>query len=87
MRERPLWFGIGWSISSATRSLERSAAAQNTPTENAALSARLTAVDIIARRLTAAVLLIRALGGDWNSAIGDPHTGAAAAVTSPAGTG
>jgi len=56
-------------------------------TENAALSARLTAVDIIARRLTAAVLLIRALGGDWNSAIGDPHTGAAAAVTSPAGTG
>ena len=56
-------------------------------TENAALSARLTAVDIIARRLTAAVLLIRGLGGDWNSAIGDPHTGAAAAVTSPAGTG
>jgi outer membrane protein TolC len=44
-------------------------------TENAALSARLTAVDIIARRLTASVLLIRALGGDWNSAIGDPHTG------------
>jgi len=44
-------------------------------TENAALAARLTAVDIIARRLTAAVLLIRALGGDWNSAIGDPHTG------------
>jgi outer membrane protein TolC len=39
------------------------------------LSARLTAVDIIARRLTAAVLLIRALGGDWNSAISDPHTG------------
>jgi NodT family efflux transporter outer membrane factor (OMF) lipoprotein len=38
-------------------------------TENAALSARLTAVDIIARRLTAAVLLIRALGGGWNSAI------------------
>jgi NodT family efflux transporter outer membrane factor (OMF) lipoprotein len=40
-------------------------------TENAALSARLTAVDIIARRLTAAVLLIRALGGDWNSAKSD----------------
>jgi NodT family efflux transporter outer membrane factor (OMF) lipoprotein len=44
-------------------------------TENAALSARLTAVDIIARRLTASVLLIRALGGDWNSTSGDPHTG------------
>jgi NodT family efflux transporter outer membrane factor (OMF) lipoprotein len=44
-------------------------------TENAALSARLTAVDIIARRLTAAVLLIRALGGDWNNASADPHPG------------
>ncbi|HEY0800206.1 MAG TPA: efflux transporter outer membrane subunit [Steroidobacteraceae bacterium] len=44
-------------------------------TENAALSAHLTAVDIIARRLTATVLLIRALGGDWNSATGDRHTG------------
>jgi outer membrane protein TolC len=39
-------------------------------TENAALTARLTAVEIDARRFTATVLLIRALGGDWNSAMG-----------------
>jgi NodT family efflux transporter outer membrane factor (OMF) lipoprotein len=34
-------------------------------TENAALAARLTAVDIQARQLVATVLLIKALGGDW----------------------
>jgi len=34
-------------------------------TENAALSAELTASDIQVRRLTAAVLLIKALGGGW----------------------
>jgi NodT family efflux transporter outer membrane factor (OMF) lipoprotein len=34
-------------------------------TENAALAARLSAVDIEIRRATATVLLVRALGGDW----------------------
>ena len=34
-------------------------------TENAALQARLTAVDIEIRRANSAVLLIKALGGDW----------------------
>ena len=35
-------------------------------TENTALVARITAIDIDTRRLTACVLLIRALGGDWS---------------------
>jgi NodT family efflux transporter outer membrane factor (OMF) lipoprotein len=35
-------------------------------TENAALSARLAAADIEIRRATATVLLVKALGGDWN---------------------
>lgn len=34
-------------------------------TENAALAARLTAMDIEIRRASATVLLVRALGGDW----------------------
>jgi outer membrane protein, multidrug efflux system len=34
-------------------------------TENAALAARLTGVDIEIRRASATVLLVRALGGDW----------------------
>jgi NodT family efflux transporter outer membrane factor (OMF) lipoprotein len=42
-------------------------------TENAALAARITAIDIDARRITASVLLIRALGGDWNRASANPH--------------
>jgi outer membrane protein TolC len=37
-------------------------------TENAALAARITAIDINTRRHTASVLLIKALGGDWNRA-------------------
>jgi NodT family efflux transporter outer membrane factor (OMF) lipoprotein len=37
-------------------------------TENAALSAQLTAADIQIRRMSAAVLLIKALGGGWSSA-------------------
>jgi NodT family efflux transporter outer membrane factor (OMF) lipoprotein len=36
-------------------------------TENAALSAQLTAADIQIRRMSAAVLLIKALGGGWRS--------------------
>ena len=35
-------------------------------TENAALSAQLTAADIQIRRMSAAVLLIKALGGGWS---------------------
>jgi NodT family efflux transporter outer membrane factor (OMF) lipoprotein len=38
-------------------------------TENAALAARLTGVNIQVRRLTASVLLIKALGGDWSTAL------------------
>jgi NodT family efflux transporter outer membrane factor (OMF) lipoprotein len=38
-------------------------------TENAALSARLTAIAIQARRLGAGVSLIKALGGDWNGTL------------------
>ena len=34
-------------------------------TENAALQARLSAVDIEIRRANSTVLLIKALGGDW----------------------
>jgi NodT family efflux transporter outer membrane factor (OMF) lipoprotein len=37
-------------------------------TENAALAARLSAVDIQTRRLAASVLLVKALGGDWHAA-------------------
>jgi outer membrane protein, multidrug efflux system len=37
-------------------------------TQNAALSARLTAVDIDIRRATATVQLVKALGGDWSAA-------------------
>jgi NodT family efflux transporter outer membrane factor (OMF) lipoprotein len=37
-------------------------------TENAALAARLAAVDIETRRIGATVLLVGALGGDWQSA-------------------
>jgi NodT family efflux transporter outer membrane factor (OMF) lipoprotein len=36
--------------------------------ENAALSAQLAALNIQVRRITASVLLIKALGGDWNTA-------------------
>jgi len=35
-------------------------------TENAALAARLSAVDIQTRRITASILLVKALGGDWH---------------------
>jgi NodT family efflux transporter outer membrane factor (OMF) lipoprotein len=46
-------------------------------TENAALTARLAAIEIDARRFRASVLLIKALGGDWNSATGDRQAGRA----------
>jgi NodT family efflux transporter outer membrane factor (OMF) lipoprotein len=36
-------------------------------TENAALAARLSAVDIQTRRIAASVLLVKALGGDWHA--------------------
>jgi NodT family efflux transporter outer membrane factor (OMF) lipoprotein len=41
-------------------------------TENAALSARLSAADIEIRRATATVLLVKALGGDWHQAATQP---------------
>jgi NodT family efflux transporter outer membrane factor (OMF) lipoprotein len=40
-------------------------------TENAALAARLSATDIQLRRMTAAVLLVKALGGGWSAAGSD----------------
>jgi NodT family efflux transporter outer membrane factor (OMF) lipoprotein len=49
-------------------------------TENAALAARLTAVDIEIRRADATILLIRALGGDWKK----PTVAAAPAPAPPA---
>jgi outer membrane protein, multidrug efflux system len=49
-------------------------------TENAALAARLTGVDIEIRRASATVLLVRALGGDWKK----PTVAAAPAATPPA---
>jgi len=42
-------------------------------TENAALAARLAAVDIETRRISATVLLVRALGGDWESRASMAH--------------
>ncbi len=41
-------------------------------TENAALAARLSAADIQARRMAAAVLLVKALGGGWVAADAPP---------------
>ena len=46
-------------------------------TENAALTARLTVIETEARRFRDSVLLIKALGGDWNSATGDRQAGRA----------
>jgi hypothetical protein len=48
-------------------------------TENAALAARLTAVDIEIRRADSTILLIRALGGDWEK----PTIAAAPAPPAP----
>ena len=45
--------------------------------ENAALSARLSAADIQARRLTASVLLVKALGGTWENPVASEATRAA----------
>lgn len=51
-------------------------------TENAALAARLSAVDIQMRRASATVLLVKALGGDWQRPAGAE---AAAARADPSG--
>jgi NodT family efflux transporter outer membrane factor (OMF) lipoprotein len=45
--------------------------------ENAALSARLSAADIQARRLNASVLLVKALGGTWENPLATQATHAA----------
>jgi len=45
-------------------------------TENAALAAHIKAIHIEARRLSASVLLIKALGGDWNRANEDRNESA-----------
>jgi NodT family efflux transporter outer membrane factor (OMF) lipoprotein len=45
--------------------------------ENAALAARLSAVDIQTRRITASILLVRALGGDWRATDGELRNAAA----------
>jgi NodT family efflux transporter outer membrane factor (OMF) lipoprotein len=54
-------------------------------TENAALSARLSAADIDIRRANATVLLVRALGGDWDAHAG-PLAASTASATPPAST-
>ena len=57
-------------------------------TENAALAAQLSAADIQLRRMSAAVLLVKALGGGWKSgadtAWSAPPSGAAGAPAAPA---
>jgi NodT family efflux transporter outer membrane factor (OMF) lipoprotein len=52
-------------------------------TENAALAARLSAADIQLRRMNAAVLLVKALGGGWHSVL-DATTAASSTQTASA---
>ncbi|MBS0377053.1 MAG: efflux transporter outer membrane subunit [Proteobacteria bacterium] len=54
-------------------------------TENAALAAQLSAVDIEIRRATATVLLVRALGGDWQQPLTATVAPAGAPGVAPSG--
>jgi outer membrane protein TolC len=65
----------------ALRNLERESGTEGldvAAAETAALQARLTAISIRTRRLSAAVMLVKALGGGWRRSTSPPDARAAA---------